>query len=51
VRSQRWTQEQWQEIERAAKLAGMGAANFIRGCALSQAREILSQGKGRTNKK
>lgn len=43
VRSQRWTEEQWQEIKQAAKAAGMGEANFVRGCALSQAREINSK--------
>jgi len=47
VRSQRFTQEQWREIEEAAALAGMSASRFIRACAVSQAREINSKKKGK----
>ncbi len=45
VRSQRFTQAQWSEIEAAAKIAGMSISRFIRACALTQAREILEQKK------
>lgn len=41
IRSQRYTEAQWSEIEKAAKKAGMLPGRFVRACVLSQVREIL----------
>jgi hypothetical protein len=44
VRSaQRYTADQWGEIERACSLAGMKPSAFIRGAVLSQVRDINSK--------
>jgi Mobilization protein NikA len=45
----RWTADNWAEVEAAAKSAGLSTSAFIRGCVLSQTREIngkLSKLKG-----
>jgi len=47
VKGQRYTEDQWAEIEAAAKKAGMAPGKFVRACALTQAREINSKRKGK----
>ena len=50
IRSQRFTVDQWNCVEKAAKVAGMSPGRFARACILTQANAILEdQEKRSTN--